>query len=1080
LITKIGKDAVRREAAFNLVNQRYGYTSYLRALSEEAKKTFDASPQTSTDIIEYAQKISKIIKSSDDNLALNMTDVYLKEGANDLKKYAIFNEQTKTHIPLIDNSRQFDKVNDALAARGNFDDLAEKLGRTDSGNLKLFKLSDDATTVGAPITFNDLELGIAQGKYFDLRARLSTGEIVNVSPANLEIIKNNTPPGGTIQLLKSGWVEATDRFPEGFSPLELSEGMLELLPSKIKKAEIGTGQLRSTLIEKGWTSRRTASYLDRELSRELNIVKAFFDPRSGATKWLAVPYLYWGLKRGGGIEGLSAYQLPDTWYEVQFYTDSDPIYDDAFIDFFSNSGSDQGDIFIRIINNLPYKFILNQAIERFNVLEEQWDGFTKGEVRSKVGNLAVYTAGPNECATCGITLSSLGAENFTASFNSNESMQSFILEDTPIKEKENGQTIITYSHHMNVKGNSEENQPINLAKSIREKQTCGDKIEEAFFGVIPKEAGASVGGILAAGETAGYLVFGFFPGIFGSLIQQVVIAPDLQDCVDVEEGYYTHFFIPEQVEEKKIESGTEKATQNISDLVKKGTDQTLELLEGGSASKEILQPLKDNIEELTGRPTKNKILEAIVKMQGATSGKMTGIYLFSFWVQGGSESSPTEYKTEGEKNIVGEDGKTVNVDFENGRITFEGKPIIESEDNVRLTSTNTAIPAEEIPNTITRISLPNSEELMFEMTTNSDMIVLSEDLLNCLKAGVLSQTGLQLKKNNLTEAFGKTVSIVTTTHPNVFVQEQRIVAEGSPRRIAEGNPKIQIQLNRHTLLLGDNIENPEIGLMKSIQFKNGLILFKPETNELIVWLKHHEDGIIAGNDVLDLKPIRTTTTNPLTGCEETAFDLRISGDPSSPFAQTKVEQFNNSLQHLGPYQIFDTETHRYIFYTDEDCQEHLRVINKETGEIYDQTINSVKQTPDGFNIATNDGREHDFSFGVDNGQPFIDYNGLKEILRSASGRNGSFYYDPNKGLFYAENAQLLPLNEAFKQQGINTQVNPDGTVSSTAGGNPLNINIGNQGNSPISLPALPENAMLLTLMISIIIASFVFIQLRKK
>lgn len=1080
LITKVGQDVEKREAAFNLVNQRYDYTSYLNAMSGSAKEAFEASAQASDDVIEYAQKIAKIMHTGDDKLALNFNEFWLNDSASGLRKYAVFNKETNEFVSLAESPRQWDDVLKGFKDSGNFNGLGSKFELSPGGNLRLFQIADDAVALGPPIPIADLELAIASGKYSEAGVRLANGDIIKVSPQTLEIIRNNAPAGGSVQLVKAGWDRANAL---ELSPLDYSKKMLEYMPTRINKAEFGTGQLRSTLVEKGWVSRRNFSLLDQQLSRELSLMKAFLNPKTGATKWLAIPFGYWALKRGFGVEGLSAYQLPDTWYQVEFYTSTDPIFNDAFIDFFSNSGSDQGDLFIRLINKLPYKVLLNEALERFNIAEDVWNKYTKGEIRSKAGNLAVYTSGPNECETCGITVSSPGGENFTASFNSDQPLQSFILEDTPQKEKQNGQTIITYSHHTNIKGNSEDSQPIDLPKAIREKNTCIDKLQEALSlsPQLAKKLGSISGGALAGAESLTYFAFGPEFGMFATLAQQLIIAPKLQDCVDVQEGYYAHFLVPEQSEQKKIESGTEKATQNVSDLVKNGTDKTLELFKGGKVSEEALKPVKESIEKLTGQPTQNKILEAIVKMNGLSTGRMNGIYLFSFWSQGGTDITPTDYKTQGEKNIASADGNNVKIDYENGTISVNGKPIISSpssQDNVRLASTNTAVPAEEIPNTITKISLPNSEELMFEMSTNSDTIVLNENVLNCLKTGVLAQTGLELKTNNLSEAFGKTLSIITDTHSNIFVQNNSIIAEGLPRKIGTQNAKVQIKLNRKTLLIADDVNDSEIGLMKSIQFKNGFILFKPETNELLIWLKHHEDGIISGNDVTDLKPILTKTTNPLTGCEETAFNLKISGNPDSPFAQSKVDAFNTSLDHFGPYQIFDTETHKYILYTDASCQERLKIINKDTGEIYDQPITSIKQTPDGFEVTTADGKNHAFDFGVDNGQPFIDYNGLREILRSAAGKNGSFYYDPNKGLFYAENAQMLPLNESFKQQGINTKTNPDGSVSSTAGGNPLNINIGTNNQSPISLPSLPENPMLLTLIMAIMIALIVFIQFR--
>jgi len=73
--------------------------------------------------------------------------------------------------------------------------------------------------------------------------------------------------------------------------------------------------------------------------------------------------------------------------------------------------------------------------------------------------------------------------------------------------------------------------------------------------------------------------------------------------------------------------------------------------------------------------------------------------------------------------------------------------------------------------------------------------------------------------------------------------------------------------------------------------------------------------------------------------------------------------------------------------------------------------------------------------------PILEYNGKPEVLTSAQGRNGAFWYDPENGLWYAENAQLLPLIDAFKQQGITTTAK-DGVVSSTATGNVTNVNVG--------------------------------------
>jgi len=147
--------------------------------------------------------------------------------------------------------------------------------------------------------------------------------------------------------------------------------------------------------------------------------------------------------------------------------------------------------------------------------------------------------------------------------------------------------------------------------------------------------------------------------------------------------------------------------------------------------------------------------------------------------------------------------------------------------------------------------------------------------------------------------------------------------------------------------------------------------------------------------------------------------------------------------------------------------DYFKILDKETGETYESKIDSIKQTPTGVEIKTEDGKTHKLDFFAENGIPKIKYNdGPSETLLSAQGKNGSFYYDPDKGLWYAENGHLIPLLDAFRQQGITTQVNPDNTVSSKSGDNLLNVNIGEgQGTSPFNLPSLPENVTLRTIFI---------------
>jgi hypothetical protein len=275
------------------------------------------------------------------------------------------------------------------------------------------------------------------------------------------------------------------------------------------------------------------------------------------------------------------------------------------------------------------------------------------------------------------------------------------------------------------------------------------------------------------------------------------------------------------------------------------------------------------------------------------------------------------------------------------------------------------------------------------------------------------------------------------------------------------------------------------GKLESIQFQNGVIIYKQETNELLVWLKHHEQGRILGSELVGFNGNPSTSKNPLTGCDEPAIELGVRGDPASELKSFKADQFNKSLQHMGPFQVLDTERHTFIFYSEElpdgTCVDRFRIIDKETGQVYDQAIvpGSIKPTPEGLTLATQDGQNHDLGFSYENGKPVLTYNGQPNTMMYAQGRNGSFWYDPEKGLWYAENAQLLPLLEAFRKQGLEFKGNEDGTASAGPGTNFMVLD--DRGAGPdflANLPGLPESLLGLMAFIGLLAAVFVFTQQR--
>ncbi|VVB99104.1 Uncharacterised protein [uncultured archaeon] len=226
------------------------------------------------------------------------------------------------------------------------------------------------------------------------------------------------------------------------------------------------------------------------------------------------------------------------------------------------------------------------------------------------------------------------------------------------------------------------------------------------------------------------------------------------------------------------------------------------------------------------------------------------------------------------------------------------------------------------------------------------------------------------------------------------------------------------------------------------------------------------------------------TPNSETGCPDPALNFSVIPNLSSDFQAKKVETFNTALNHQGPFSVFETPTKRYVISSEPDpvtgeCKDHLRVVDKETGKVEDY-VGTITPTPEGLKITTEDGKQHEIKFSEKDGAPFVQLDGNKpELLTSAQGKNGAFYYDPEKGLWFAENANLLPLAEAFRE-GLAAKVGPGGDASASAQGNVLNLNVGNKDdNNLLNLPSLPENPVAVALFVAMLVVSFAFVQRRK-
>jgi hypothetical protein len=244
--------------------------------------------------------------------------------------------------------------------------------------------------------------------------------------------------------------------------------------------------------------------------------------------------------------------------------------------------------------------------------------------------------------------------------------------------------------------------------------------------------------------------------------------------------------------------------------------------------------------------------------------------------------------------------------------------------------------------------------------------------------------------------------------------------------------------------------------------------------------------------ITNSKDIKSLTTDLVkekagNGCdvEEIAlnFTARATNNSKDSQAYDNVNKLNKAFENVGPFKMFDTATKTFIFYISEppECEQRMKIIDKETGEVYDQKISKITETPNGIKITTEDGTTHDLEFSADNGIPELTYNGESETLLSAQGNNGSFWYDPQTGNWYTENGHMIPFNSDFKD-GLMFSTNENGEVVGTPSQNVFNIgdNGGSSQDSGFNIPLSPISTINLILYMFTILFGFILINRRTK
>lgn len=1149
-------DPVMRGEFFKQIKDLRGYGHSNFAFWKQADDAFAAaklrygvdSPEARAALMDYAKTNARLMTAADQPyLRLDALELWMHEDFPRLYNVAVKQQGVEGFVPLAKDSKPIGLIVDGFE-KGKWGTSAFPFETTQDGFMQFYRISDNSQFL-EEVPIDDLRKNFSM--FVDKAVKTEKGDFIKVDRSTVDYIAKETAGTGKVKVYKAQWAPLDPETPEMFAKrltTPRANRVSKTLPANMDR-------LYNSLVERnfGGQARRYYNILDKAFAQEQQILKSYFSIKGGA-KWTLLPFLYWEGKRGFGFEGFSAFQLPDNWKQVKIYTEGEEIFDDAFVDVLAQHGSDEGEIFSQVLEKLPWKMALNYASEKFSPVNDSYERITQpmSGWRRSVENVAYFTSTREECATCGVTLvprilsqesvfelRDKGRGEAVISFNAEQDMKSYFVEDIIDESvKEDGTTLIAFGYHTNIKGEAiddpgQEAEDIDLVQAKKDKTRCSDAIKEiglGFLGENPQRAGA----VLAFTESLGYMIF-MWSGIMGSVIQQTLLVPKLQDCVDDVDGYFLHMYASYAKGKENLESGNELASSSAGDMVKDFSGFVL-----GSQLEEVKEedkekPVRDaqgqpftpterdessdedrvvfnrsgeefdtksfweqakaeiagQAEKLSEKAQSSEILQLEVETMGETQGIVFFKKMFFFWFKGNTQQAVYDDLSQA---VLEDNDKDVSVivDKKAGEILVkkQGEPAekaITSEDHVRLSGPDGRVPAEVIPQRIGRVVLPTGPGIpLFAMDWRGQFRVLEPSVLDCIKRNVEEQTGIPLDVDDITQAFGRVETIVTSSYPSITpgqAYEKIINANGSPRQMVHGdNARVVVMSDMNTTMLNDR--QVPVGRFSSVQFKNGLILFKPATvdrpAELLIWIRYHEKSILRPSDVRGLRAtVADPIINPETGCPEPAIDLQAIANTEAGVDSAitqRVSNFNKAISKMGPFQIFDTEKHRFVFYSEKTspdcspdqpgcCQERVTIINKETGEVYDQPIvGGINQTPTGISFKTADGKDHSLDFSADNGVPKISYNNMApETLTMARGPNGGFWYDPEEELWRPYNAQMLPLIEAFKTRGFDTRHREDSSSSTLPGSNTMNVQFGGESETPFNLPSLPAapEAMLL-------------------
>ena len=821
----------------------------------------------------------------------------------------------------------------------------------------------------------------------------------------------------------------------------------------------------------------------------------------GLIKLETIPAMYWMAKTGEFGDTFKAYMIKDQdLTTIKTYTGVDTLYNSAYMDIFSREGSNNGDMFSKVIDYIV--FIDNIGL-LYNEMEQSIKSFFGHQFRDEPEDLVFY----NEAVKCGGgactfslnkqpakeeikkkgTISGKAVDIVTDKIHVNtlslQGTKSYVVEfpdPVPSDDPDPGFTLSAFVHRMNILGKDGE---INLASALAQKEDCISKAKDLTIAGIPfgsmfaSDVDPSKFAIpLGIVDNSIGLALTGIPGLALSVVSSILIMEQVQEqvgnCADIVDGYYiTDSLIPYQDKNDSLMA-------KIGGVASQGKKETEKSLLGGTPFDKIATKIKDQFNKIIS----DKSYEAIqinVETKGKTNGSVYAEDIFLIWEGGNASQTNLKYDDKSYTNLVDKDGKTAVLDMENGLFEINGKKI-DHPDIVRLTKRNNRGPFYSMPVAVT-VFKASSVGNMFEAHTNGDFLVKDPAMLDCIKAGVFEQTGMTMISNSLYEHMGPVTEILvesgTIIRPSLYGVENQFSMEGaSVGRIPMPNSMLTVKGDR-TVIIKNAKETYELDGVVGIAFEKGSIVYKAQTNEFIMWVENMAQ--IDGKYISNLMSNHNPQINEETGCEEDAFDLKLAPVMGDITAEEEVGKMNAALEKAGPFQYFQTPKYNLIFYSKMEggvCKKYMKVVDRETGRVMsDAEVTSVTKTPNGYKVTTADGKTHDIGFEAANGKPMLSYNGDKQPLLIAQGKDGAFYYDPSTGKWYVDNAQVLPIDDDFKLHGSATQGN-----NTHPSDNPISGALNPPGDSKSSWDIPLTGSLLASGLVMLVSSMFVYLYFKRE